>query len=250
MPGVIVYGQSAPPEISLKPKVYIDINNARADDVFDVKDNIMSFQYVDKNGLHPDMTLFVYNWKSELVMSYLLNKELGLNQYSVLFEDAGIDLTNGEIYHCKLQDPEANEFQWSVQSRKPKLAEVKISIVAKPVNVDCSKMRKESVIEYYSDVQGGSGPYELTWFVLNEPATRLLYQPRDAKVDVNNTAMITVDKPLNYKVMLNVVDGCGNIAQKMVSVTCQNNKKKINTIFVELLPPPVIKTVPAKELVK
>lgn len=248
--GTGVYAQASMPEVSTKPHVYIDVNNATVKDVYDVKDNLMSFQYVDKSGLDKEITLTIYNWKSELVMTYVLDKALGLNQYSISLEDAGIDLGKGEIYRCVLRDAVQNECLWSIHANKTQVSEIKASIIAKPLDVDCSKMRRESVIEYYSDVKGGSGPYQLNWYVLNESSTKLLYQPREAAADEKSSSMITVDKPLNYKVMLNVTDGCGNTAQKMISVTCQNNKKKINTIFVEFLPPPVRKTVPAKELVE
>lgn len=247
---VVSYAQTSIPEAAVKQHVYIDINGTSPSDVFDVKDNVMSFQYVDKSGIENNIALFVYNWKSDLLMSYVLNKELGLNQYTVALEEAGIDLSNGEIYRCELKDGVGNDFQWSIQLIRPKLQEIKLSIVAKPIDLDCSKGRRESIVEYYSDVTGGSGAYDLSWFVLNEAGNKLLFQPREAKVDQNASSMITVDKPLNYKVMLTAVDGCGNTAQKMVSVTCQDKKKKINTIFVELLPPPVRKTVPAKELIK
>ena len=99
------------PEISTKLPVYINVNEASVKDVFEVRENLMSFQYHNMMGGSNELTLFVYNWKSELKMTYTLNTELGLNQYSISLEDAGIDLEAGFLFRCVLKDHTSNELQ-------------------------------------------------------------------------------------------------------------------------------------------
>ena len=69
---------------------------------------------------------------------------------------------------------------------------------------------------------------------MNEAMSQSLYQPRNEKVPVYGFApIIQVDSAPNYMVSLQVVDACGTESEKRVLVTCEEQIKKVDTVFIQ-----------------
>jgi len=238
------------PAIKPEQPLYIDVNDMGEQRSFEVKDHLMSFQYQDMKGAG-ELTLKVYNWKLELAAEFWLDKSLGLNQYSIELDRSGVDLSSGSTFHRVLNDKTGSEFKWLIRDRiKREPKEIIPKIIVKPIEINCTELSKASVIEFYGDATGGNEPYKMSWYVLNDARTTLLYQPKEDNLEsrTGTLSMITVDKSPAYSVMLQVSDACGNLGEKMVHITCEDNKKKISTIFVDPLPLPPKKVPIGKEV--
>ena len=107
-------------KIQTKVPYYININTATTGNVFDIYDGFVSLEYMDNVGVKKEIELAVYNWKSEVLGSFKLDKVPGLNHYSFEFSNVGIPVELGSIYRCVMIDENTNKYELSVRnSKKP-----------------------------------------------------------------------------------------------------------------------------------
>lgn len=233
---VNAFGQT---NLKLQTKIpyYINVNNASGESVYDIQEGYLSLEYMDNVGITNEMELTIYNWKSEALGSFKLDKVSGLNHYSFEFTDIGIQPEVGSIYRCVIIDENKNKYEWSVRNNKrPEDNKPAPLITVNPISMNCEDPQGGSIIQFYGSISGGKGPYVLNWYVINEGKTDFLYQPKEENVQqAGIISSIMVDKNPAYYVMVLVTDACGNVGKQMVFISCQESDKKINTIFVEPL---------------
>jgi hypothetical protein len=224
-------------KIQTKVPYYINVNNAVYGHVYEIYDGFVNLEFSDNIGLAKEVELLIYNWKSEVVGNFKLDKVLGLNHYSFEFKDVGVAVEFGTIYRCVMMDETKNKFEFSLRNnKKPENDRPVPSITVKAINVSCQNPKQGSLVEFYGNITGGRAPYVINWYVINEGKTIFLYQPKEEKIQQSGiVSAITVDKDPSYNVMLLVTDACGNVGKKMVFVSCKEENKRINTIFVEPL---------------
>src|SRR5947208_345104 len=62
---------------------YIDVNNASLQQVYEMRNSILSIAYHDQIGYAKSIALQFFNWKKEVLGTYNLQKEFGLNQFNI-----------------------------------------------------------------------------------------------------------------------------------------------------------------------
>jgi len=226
------------PRLVLNKPAFIDVNNTKQENVFDIREGLMGITYVDHVGKSTELEIVILDWKSEPVITLKLDKVMGLNEYTIDLEEAGLDLSNGSIYTCLMKNEIEQEHRWSIRKgANAKPGTLNPDILVKPIVGDCSKPLEGSTIEFYGSVEKGNAPYTLNWYVMNEAKTAFIYQPKEEIINqTDEISMITVDKSPSYYVTLHISDVCGNTGTKTVRVVCENKRKNISTIFIEPFP--------------
>lgn len=232
----ISHAQSTPAGGVSATSYYIDLNTASTSIVREVQGQKLSIRYNDRYGEWNEMPLKIYNWKQEEVARLSVTKEAGLNYYNIDLNEVYSEWEPGLTYSCVATDENSRQYKLLfrlvgvVEREDPELG-----IFVNPVSFDCRK-RSSSVIEYYGEIYGGKAPYEVTWYVVNDRQTNLLYQPRKETIlKPGSTPVVTVDAIPGYYVMMKVKDACGSEQRQMVRLECEDRTKKINTLFVQPL---------------
>jgi len=222
---------------------YIDLNSARADQIYTAQVDIMGIKYTDGYGRWSDLPIVIYNWKQEKVAGVSLEKTFGVNYYSLKLSDIYDGWEFGKVYRCELADESGKKYVLPIKPiNPPEKKGPDIDLVVNPISLDCDAIAK-NLVEFYGEIKGGKAPYKVDWFVLNDARTDFLYQPKEERIlQAGTTAYIQVDRDLDYYVLLYVQDACGSIKKKMVHMTCEERKKKINTIFLEPMNDELIKS--------
>ena len=220
--------------ISMRIPYYLDITSISSETVNDISEGKMDIQYQDNIGRSKQVHLEVFDWKLEKIGTFKLDKTSGLNHYTVSFDEQGVKWKPGDVFNCQMIDEVGTKYKWTVRAiGKPVVEGPQADIFVNPKNLICDGEDSESVIEFISDINSGRTPYTITWYVMNQARSGLLYQPKEEIIDSPNKAsMIVVQKQPAYYVVLQVTDSCGNTDAKVVYVACEGDKKKINTIFV------------------
>ncbi len=225
-----------PVEIDPKPKTpyYIDVMTVEKAQITEIQEGVLHIQYTDKVGQWKQIPLQIFNWKLELVGSFYLDKAFGLNHYAVDLSEKLATIEMGKTYSCVMIDESGNRYTWNVRPVEAvKSEDLTVNILINPLHLACAE-EYGNLVEFYGDIQFGRAPYSVRWYVMNVGKTDFLYQPREDLVSSpGNTAIIQVNKMPAYYVMIDVTDACGTNSKKMVFLDCQQNKKKINTIFVD-----------------
>jgi hypothetical protein len=229
----MTYGQEDPIQ---KTPYYVSINNRPANEIIELQDYVFSFEYNDRFGQWKNIPLKIFNWKREMVATLSLAKILGPNYYNVKLDELYGGWVQNEIYVCELSDEAGNRHKISLRPVKPsKKVAPNVGIVVNPLQLQCDGISATSV-EFVGDINGGKTPYTIQWVVLNNERTALLYQPAEEIIKTDgSTSAITVNKSPDYFVVLEVKDACDNIVRKEVHMVCDQQKKKISTVFVEPL---------------
>jgi len=227
------------PAIDVTPKTpyYLDVNQLQKSDIRQIQYGLLNLQYDDKYGSWKSIPLQIFNWKMESVGVFNLDKSFGLNHYTINLTEKISGLETNRVYFCLMADEGGNRHEWGFKDITPvKSEEFTVDIIANPLQLSCASQEGNRV-EFYGEIHKGKGPYSVRWFVMNEGQSDFLYQPKeDRSVEQGKTSVIQVDKAPAYYVVLDVTDACGTNARKMVFLQCDEEKKKINTIFVEPSP--------------
>ncbi len=220
-------------ETGIQNPYYIDMNRSAGSKVFEIQNGLLSLQYQDKHGKTADIPLTIYNWKRELIARYNLIKTFGLNYFNInLGDDLSLEL--GKLYSCRIADEAGKVYE--IYFRPVTGVETEsliVSIQANPLNLKCDDPGSNSV-EFYGNIKLGKAPYKVSWFVVDDSRSNLVYQPRTETISrPGYTTMITVDHNPDYYVLLLVRDACGAEGRQMVHLICSEKKRNVNTIFVE-----------------
>lgn len=221
--------------INTKPLYYIDVNRPVKSTVHEILDGKLNIQYEDKIGHWKEIELKIFNWKSEVVGVFELNKELGLNNYTINL-NAGYSFENDMIYRAEFRDEQNVKHEWHFKLTVPKPKEIAANIFVNPIKLNCKRFGRENQVEFYGTVANGKSPYNIRWFVMNEAKSDFLFQPKEETINDGRTSVLQVDKSPAYFVVLDVTDACGANARKMVLMGCDNRKKSRSTIMIEPLP--------------
>lgn len=216
---------------------YVNLNEELiADVVHEIIDTKLSLKYEDRTGKNKLMTVAIVNWKNEKIGSFNLSKTAGLNYYDVDLKKLSDVWEYKSIYHCRYVDDlgEENEVSFKILEA-PKKDEPSVSIFVNPINTQCDNVSK-SYIAFLGEIKGGKAPYKLTWYVLNNNQTDLLFIPKEQFLNASDQSpMISVDAFLDYYVVLNVEDACGTTGKQMVHVKCEEEGDNHSTIFLQPL---------------
>lgn len=224
-----------------KVPYYISLNEANGATMHDISDKTLSLQYYDSYGRLKDIALSIYDWKHALVATISLDKSFGLNSYVIDLDNVYSDWKIRSIYTCELRDENNRKYVLPIRLvAPPETPGPDVSILVNPLEVSCEDVTT-NVVEFYGSIDGGKAPYTVQWYILNDSRTQFLYQPREEIITkAGKTPVISVDANPDYYVVMFVKDACGNVQQKVVNLTCEENHKKINSVFIEQLESPLI----------
>lgn len=224
-----------------KASYYLNVNAGGGGQIHDISDEKLSIQYNDAYGRWKEIPLKVYDWKRNLVTTLNLDKAYGLNSYVFNLKAVYGAWEMDEVYTCELKDESGRKYELRIRLvPPPEELGPQVSILVDPEHPGCEDALSFNLVKFYGDVKGGKAPYTVNWFVVNDSRTDFLYQPREELIaSPGKTSVIAVDKNPAYYVMLQVKDACGNVKEGIVYLTCEENRKKINTIFVEELKSPL-----------
>jgi len=246
--GIFMLTAGVAQEIKKVP-YYISLNDANGATVRDISDKTLSLQYYDSYGRLKDIALSIYDWKRVLVATVSLDKAFGLNSYVIDLDNVYSDWKPRSLYTCELKDE--NNRKYVLPFRlvpPPETPGPDVSILVNPIEVSCEDVTS-NVVEYYGSIDGGKAPYTVQWYIMNDSRTQFLYQPREEIITkAGKTTVISVDANPDYYVVMFVKDACGNLQQKVVNLTCEENRKKINSVFIEQLESPLINNVIGKAI--
>lgn len=227
-----------------KVPYYINLNALTATKVYEVTDQTLAIQYTDAYGRWNEIPLKITSQGKD-VATVSLAKAYGLNTFVIALKDLYSDWKNDHTYFCTLKDERGKVYELPFRLvEAPEKPGPTVSIVVSPEQMNCDDL-SVSVVKFYGDIKGGKPPFQVNWYVLNNERTDFLYQPREQFIEVaGKTPVITVDKTPDYYVVLYVKDACGNEEQSIVQLVCEDQRKKINTIFVEEIGRPLPKAIP------
>jgi hypothetical protein len=226
-------GQAAPGQD--KPAYYLDMNRGNQA-VYDIQDKFLNIQYHDLYGRKPDMPLDLLNEKGERVAQFILSKQYGLNHFRIDLGAAYTAWPKGAIYSCRMTDEKGKRLALLVRRSLDDSDPPAISIFVNPIDLACEPDPSAHLVDFYGTISGGKAPYAISWYIMNESRSALLYQPRTETVErPGNTVTTRIDQQPAYYVVAIVRDACGKEDQQMVQLVCEDDKKKINTVFVEPL---------------
>jgi hypothetical protein len=216
-----------------KAKSYLTINDASPAVVHRVSSNELNLEYHDTYGSKPELPLIIKDWKGQTVAAMNLVKSFGLNHFEI---DLNTQYSGWEIektYIAETRNEGGKVFQLAFYLAEIISGEVTANIVVNPLEYSCNRL-KQSVVEFYGDINGGQAPYTVQWYVLSKDRTEFINQPKKEIItDNDKSTLITVDQKPEYNVVLYVKDACGKEDKKIVNLSCPSKKKKINTFFVE-----------------
>lgn len=213
---------------------YIDLKAGNGN-IHKIMDGIAHIKYFDEYGEQDYLMMSIYNWKHENVHNYHLEKSYGLNYYAIEMDW----LQKGSTYFLKVIDEKGKQYQITFNGTiELELSPPKAEIVVSPMLLNC-EVPTENLVEFYATISGGRPPYDVQWFVLNEDKSTLLYNPHKERImDQGNGAVVIVDKPPAYHVLLQVTDICGYETKKIVSIGCKGKRDVHHSIFIEPLSAP------------
>lgn len=209
--------------------------NLSKDQVYTLSTSKVNIKYQDFLADNNPLELSVFDWRGKPLRSYSLSKSFGINYYTVDLMNLFEEWLEGEVYRFEIKDG-LNKSRILVRKIEIVKENVPVAnIVVSPILLDC-EIPNVSSIEFYAEISGGKAPFEVSWVVMNEDQTSLLYQPKQDKVEIaGKSSFIRVDADPNYKVMLLVTDACGNYVEQTVLIDCQKGKKKANNFTLEPL---------------
>ncbi len=216
--------------------VYININNAQENNVYEVKGTTVGIEYHDYKGQLKEMLLSIYDGQRNLVTSLKLSKSFGLNNFLLNLDEIGGTWAMDKTYLFQFTIENNQELRLLVKlSPKQLNVNPSVNLIVNPVQFSCDNLSAK-LVDFYGVIEGGRAPYTTRWYVINDQKTDFLYQPREEKItNPGQTMVISIDKSPDYYVMLYVTDACGNAEKKMVHVVCEDATKKINSVFIEPL---------------
>ena len=214
---------------------YINLNEISNSRVYEIQEKTLEIEYHDYFGQWQDMPTIVRSWKNEVMVQMKLRKSFGLNHFVINLSDYSNKWELNKVYSVEVYTEQNKNFNFQVRlAEKPKKTPPSVEIVVNPVQFKCDLLSPK-LVEFYGMVSGGRAPYTIQWYILNEAKNDFLYQPRQETVNAGRTMLVQVDKAPSYYVVLFVTDACGGVEKKTIFVSCDDSKKRINTIFVEPL---------------
>ena len=230
---VLYSAQPAPQPASY----YVSLNGEGATkSVQEIADTKLSLKYEDRIGSKSQMGIDILDWRRQVVKRVSLSKSLGLNYYDVDLNKLSDSWERNSVYYVRFVDENSNSGEVSFRiAEKKNAVPPSVNIFVNPINTQCDNLSKSS-IAYLAEIQGGKTPYRITWYVMNNAQTELLFQPKEEFVERGSQSpMISVDAFLDYYVLLHVEDACGTTAKQMVHIKCEDEGEQVNTIFVQPL---------------
>lgn len=214
---------------------YINLNEISKSRVYEIQEKTLALEYHDYFGQWQDMPTIVRNWKNEVMVQMKLGKSFGLNHFVINLSDYSNKWELNKVYSVEVYTEQNKKFNFQVRLvEKPKQTPPSVDVVVNPVQFNCDLLSPK-LVEFYGMVSGGRAPYTIQWYILNGAKNDFLYQPKQETVNAGRTMLVQVDKAPSYYVVLFVTDACGGVEKKTIFVTCDDSKKRINTIFVEPL---------------
>lgn len=210
--------------------------DASASRVEDIRGEFINVSYRDRIGKSEVIAFSIYNAEMALVKELTLVKEFGQNYFDIQLANHGISLDEGQMYYCQLKNEYEETTERSIRYISKLKNDISVSILVDPKYLDCEEEIGSNLVDFFGQVTGGKAPYKANWYVLNARRTDLLYQPAHVTVPSPGlTSSVQVDKAPEYYVVLHITDACGNEQLATVQIVCEQNEKKVNTLFFQKL---------------
>lgn len=231
---------------------YSKLTHYQTDQILETRGPVLSFLYDEhyQNSSQQDGTMFeasIYNWKQNELVTIQLEKEIGVNYYSLdLSQLCGLFEVSDEVYRLRVHTKDNGLIQLKFRYTAP--PELKGDIVYAAEEWDCGS-QKNTEIAYAGMISGGTAPYQITWYVSASKELTAADFPRDREqlAHQGKSRGITVFDPPGYYVLMLVTDACGQELEKTAYVQCEQRESVENTLFFQVLdrPVPVERPVPA-----
>ncbi len=217
-----------------KTPYYISLNAATASRTHEIADEQLNLQYYDAYGSWKEVDLKIYDWKRTVVATLTLDKAHGLNNFTIMLDEIYSEWELNKIYVAELKDETGKKYELPIKLIPPIQKDIpEVDIIVNPKQLECNDV-SFSLVDFYGQIKGGKAPYTISWYVLNDARNAFLYQPKEEVINTEGkTPYISVDTAPDYYVALFVKDACGNVVKKLVNLVCEDNVKKINTLFFE-----------------
>ena len=217
------------------PVYYLNINDLEPGYIYRVNTAKFGFEFNDKIAQAPDMTMRIMDHQHRVVSSSRLDKNLGLNHYALdtdlFLPEAMID----SMFYFEFAFENRKKISVPVMRVQPENFPLSVSIMVVPVENGCENLTT-GLTEFYSQINGGRAPYQVNWYVLNEAKTDFLFQPREEHLTAaEQRSKVIVEYNPAFSVALYIKDACGKEDKQIVTLTCDQEKQSINTIFFEEL---------------
>jgi len=210
--------------------------DASAPTVENIRGEFINVSYRDRIGKAETITFSIRSYKMNFFKELTLVKQFGQNYFDIQLADHGINLVEGESYRCQLKNEYGESIERTVRYISKSKNDVTVSILVDPKYLACQDLTGSNLVDFYGQVSGGKAPYKANWYVLNAYRTDLLYQPAHLTVPSPGlTSSVQVDKAPEYYVVLHIMDACGNEQIATVQIVCEQNEKKVNTLFFQKL---------------
>ena len=210
--------------------------DATAAHVEDMRGEFIHVSYHDRIGRSETITFGIFNSKMQRVKELTLVKQFGQNYFDIQLDAYSINLVEGESYYCRLKNEYEETIERAIRYISKSSNDVSISILVDPKYLACENPTGSNLVEFFGQVSGGKAPYKANWYVLNAYRTDLLYQPAHITVPSPGlTSSVQIDKAPEYLVVFHIMDACGNEQVATVQIVCEQNEKKVNTLFFQKL---------------
>jgi hypothetical protein len=215
---------------------YVSFDTPLITGIQDIRGEFLNISYRDAIGESETIKLRITDSKRKLVKELKLVKQFGENHFNIKLSDYGIGLVEGQSYVCRLMNEKMESRMRTIRYVAKTKNSITASIMVDPKYLSCEAGNRNNLIDFYSQISGGNPPYKINWYILNANRTQFLYQPTYAVLESSlMSSSVQVDKDPVYFVLLQVTDNCGSEQIATVEILCEQNEKKINTLFFERL---------------
>jgi hypothetical protein len=200
----------------------------------EIRGETLNLKYHDRYSGKGEFTTELYDWQKKLLQSRTFQKKYGENHYTLPLKSFFGNWEPGRIYSLVTHNDVGKRHVSYIRLPEEEEREIpEVEIVVDPIVLDCSNPN-ESLVQFFGRISGGKGPYRISWKVMDPKLAVSLYHPREEKVPVfGYTPVIQVDSSPDYLVSLQVTDACGIETEERVLITCEEQIKKMKTIFVQ-----------------
>ncbi|MEI9921940.1 MAG: hypothetical protein WDO14_24575 [Bacteroidota bacterium] len=215
---------------------YISFDTPLQTSVAEIRGEFLNISYRDAIGESETITLSITDSKRKFVKKLQLVKQFGQNYFNMKLTDYGIDFVEGHSYVCRLTNEKAESRERAIRYVEKDKKPITASILVDPKYLSCEVTDGSNLIDFYSQISGGTAPYKVNWYIMNANRTQFLYQPTYAVLQsATLSSSVQVDKDPVYFVLLQVTDNCGSEQIASVQIICEQNEKKVNTLFFQKL---------------
>ncbi|MEM6643959.1 MAG: hypothetical protein AAF616_13345 [Bacteroidota bacterium] len=176
----------------------------------------LNFSYSDKyqksgfllGEVRDDQNILVARFSTDKVLKGMYHLDI-----------AELNLIPNTTYHFKVGDGNNPDKFFKIMILQI-VSDFTSNISVDPIAIDCGN-NLGSIVSFYSDITGGTGPFEVSWSIENLDKSSLIFGPQSQTLRMaDEVSMINVNFSLPYVVTLSCFDACGRFSEYAVVLSC------------------------------